>query len=174
MPSATGVHGLMAPASSAHALLLAAHSWCHQPLGRLSDLLDVAAVLANEGRGNADELARHWGWNGLWRVVLAATEAVFGDNVCPLSLSLWARHLGSTRERTVLEDHLARLAAPASAVPMTRAPRALAGVVKSTTKRRDAESWADKFRRSRMAFAHAFVHKSDHQRQLPPYHRSNR
>jgi hypothetical protein len=174
VPSVTGVPGLVAPAPSAHALLLAAHSWSHQPLGRLTDLLDVAVVLAGGGRRRAGELARRWGWDGIWRVVLAAADAILGDNAPPLSLSVWARHLRSARERTVLEDHFARLAAPASAVPVTRAPGALAGAVRCTATPREAEPWADKLRRSRLAFAHAFTHKSDHERQLSPYHRSNR
>jgi len=174
MPSATGVHGLLAPTPSAHALLVAAHSWCHQPLGRLADLLDVAVVLANGGRSDADDLARRWRWDGIWRVVIGVTDAILGHNASHASLSIWARHLGSTRERTVLEAHLARLAAPASAVPLRSAPSALAGVVRSTATRRDAEPWSDKLRRSRLAFAHAFKHCSDHQRHLSPLHRSNR
>ena len=174
VPSATGVHGLLAPAPSAHALLLAAHSWCHQPLGRIADLLDVAVMLAGGGRSSGEDLARRWRWDGIWRVVLAAADAVLGDDASPLSLSVWARHLRSTRERTVVEDHLARLAAPACAVPLRSAPGALAGVMRSTATRREAEPWSEKLRRSRLACAHAFMHTSDHQRHLSPYHRSNR
>lgn len=174
VPSATGVHGLLAPAPFAHALLLAAHSWCHQPLGRIADLLDVAVMLAGGGRRGGEDLARRWGWGRIWRVVVAAADAVLADDASPLSVSVWARHLRSARERTVLEDHLARLAAPASAVPLRSAPGALASVVRSIAARRDAERWSDKLHRSRLACAHAFMHRSDHQRHLSAYHRSNR
>ena len=174
VPSATGVDGLLAPAPSAHALLLAAHSWCHQPLGRIADLLDVAVMLAGDGRSTGQDIARRWRWAGLWRVVPAAADAILGDDSRTLSLSVWARHLRSTRERTVIEGHLARLAAPACAVPLRSAPGALAGVMRSTATRREAEPWSDKLRRSRLACVHAFMHTSDHQRHLSPYHRSNR
>lgn len=74
VPSATGVGGLLAPAPSAHALLPVAHSWTHEPLGRLTELLDVAAVLGRDGRSRAGELACKWGWEGIWREVPAVTD----------------------------------------------------------------------------------------------------
>jgi hypothetical protein len=174
VPSATGVDGVLAPSPSVHALLLAAHGWCHQPLGRIGDLLDVAVMFAAGGRSSGERLARHWGWEGIWRTVAAAVDAIFGESACPLWLSVWARHLRSTRERTILEAHFARLAAPACAVPLRSAPLALLAAVRGTASRRGAEPWSDKLRRSRLACAHAFKHISEHQRHLSPYHRSNR
>jgi hypothetical protein len=47
-PSATGVAGLQAPIRVAHALLIAAHGWAHEPLRRLLDLMDIG-VLLGEG-----------------------------------------------------------------------------------------------------------------------------
>ena len=166
--SATGVPGLLAPDPSAHVLLLVAHSWAHQPLGRLVDLLDVAALMRACDPRRVSELARRWGWDGAWRVAAAATEAVFEQGGRSRTVSVWARHLSSTRERTVLENHLARFAAPASALPPARVPRAVAGVLRSTATRRRDESWAGKLRRSRLAAAHALMEKSTHERTLPP------
>jgi hypothetical protein len=176
VPSVTAASdGLLAPSPEAHALLLAAHSWTHQPLGRLGDLLDIAVISRGSGRGRVDELARAWGWEPMWRVVHAVAEAVLcDDNARPMSLSTWGRHLRSARQRTVLEGHLARIAAPASALPVRLTPRAVAQVMRSTASRRDDEPWTDKFRRSRLAVAHAFMEVSAHDRHLSPKHASKR
>jgi hypothetical protein len=166
VPSATGVDGLLAPAPSVHALLLLAHSWAEAPLGRLADLIDVAAVLPRDGRAGAAELARDWGWEGMWRIALGAVDAVLGDNRGPASLSVWARHLTRARDRSVLENHIARVAAPAWALPVSRAHVAIASAIKVTATRRDDELWADKLRRSGLAVAHAFMPKSRHEQTL--------
>lgn len=166
VPSATGVDGLLAPAPRAHALLLVAHSWTHEPLGPLAHLIDIAAVLAGDSRARTDELARHWGWDGMWRVSVAAANSVLGagDQLPPLNI--WARHLRSARERTVIESHIARLAAPACALPVSRAHVALASAIRATTARRENELWRHKLRRSGLALAHAFMQKSHHERAL--------
>ena len=62
VPSATGINGLLAPSPAAHALLLAAHAWAHHPLGRIGDLIDVAAVLPADERPAAAALAQRWEW----------------------------------------------------------------------------------------------------------------
>ena len=163
VPSATGIDGLLAPDPSAHALLLVAHSWAQEPLGRLADLIDVAAVLGADGRRRADELARQWGWEGMWRVATRAGDALLRDGAWPASLSLWARHLTSARDRTVLENHIARIAGPASALPFSLAPTALASAIRVTAARRNGEAWSDKLCRSGAAVAHAFMARSRHE-----------
>jgi Uncharacterised nucleotidyltransferase len=165
-PSATGIRGVLAPTPAAHALLLLAHSWTHQPLGRVADLVDVAAVLGADERLRTDELARRWKWDGMWRTSIAAVDAVVGRGGPEASLPVWARHLSTVRDRTVIENHIARIAAPAWALPPQRAPRAIAGALRHTAGRRDEEQWADKLRRSRRALAHAFMKKSSHERTL--------
>ncbi|HWF72782.1 MAG TPA: nucleotidyltransferase family protein [Solirubrobacteraceae bacterium] len=167
VPSATGVDGLLAPAPAAHALLLAAHGWAHKPLGRLVDLIDLAAVLGPGDRALAAELARAWGWEGIWRVALGAADALIGARDRSRSLSIWARHLEGVRDRSVLEDHLARVAAPACTVSLRRLPSALGANLSRTVGRRGHERWADKLRRSRLAVAHAFMDRSEHERTLP-------
>jgi len=164
--SATGVDGLLGPDPAAHALLLLAHSWAHQPLGRLADLVDLAAVLAGRQLGEAEVIARAWGWEGMWRVSVAVAEAILGNREPPMAARVWARHLACARDRIVLENHLARVAAPIWALPGRRAPAALAGVLRSVAMRRDDEPWTQKLRRSRLAFAHALSTKSNHERML--------
>jgi Uncharacterised nucleotidyltransferase len=165
-PSATGVDGLLAPVPELHALLLVAHSWINHPLGRMADLLDLATILGPGDRSEAERLARRWGWDGMWRVTLAASDAVFGNDPQPRSFSLWARHLGAVRDRTVLENHFARIAAPVCALPPRRLPGAMACVLRGTATRRQDERWANKLRRSRLAVAHAFMPKSSHEQRL--------
>ncbi len=166
VPSATGVGGLLAPDPVEHALLLVAHSWSEAPLSRLADLVDVMAVLGADGRRRADDLARLWGWEGIWDVTLRAADAVLGDAGWPASLNVWARHLMHARDRTVLENHLARIAAPASALPGSLALVGLASALKLTATRRDDERWSHKLRRSGLAMAHAFMATSSHDRSL--------
>jgi hypothetical protein len=161
-PSATGVDGLLAPDPAAHAMLLVAHSWAESPLGRLTDLIDVAAMLEGDGGRQADDLAGRWGWEGMWRVARRAGEAVLSDGDWPPSLNLWARHLIRARDRTVLENHLARIAAPASALPVSVAPIALASAIKLTAVPGNDEVWSRKLRRSGLAVAHAFMPRSRH------------
>jgi hypothetical protein len=164
--SMTGVAGVVAPAAPAHALLLAAHSWTDGPVGRLVDLADVIAVLGEDDRTAADRLAGDWGWRHLWRTTLALADAVLAGDGRPLSLLTWARHFEAARERTVLENHIARLAAPAWTVPRTRAAGAVTSALARTTARRPGEDWSDKLRRSRLAVAHAFTEQSAHSRAL--------
>ena len=167
VPSATGVGGLLAPDPAAHALLLVAHGWAaHAPLARLADLIDVAALLPDDQRRRADELARRWGWEGMWRVAASAGDAVLNDSAWPASLSVWARHLRGVRDRTVLEDHIARIAAPTAALPASRAPATLVHALKGATTRDQDELWSQKLRRTCLAVAHAFMARSRHHRTL--------
>jgi hypothetical protein len=162
VPSMTGVAGVVAPAAPVHALLLAAHSWTDRPVGRLGDLVDVIAVLGEGNRREAARLAQRWGWQSLWRTTLGLADAVLACDGHPLALRTWARHFDAARERTVLEEHVARLAAPAWTVPRSRAPRAVTAALGRTAARRPGEAWGDKLRRSRLALRHAFTEQSTH------------
>ena len=164
--SATGVAGLLAPDPAAHALLLVAHSWAEAPLGRLTDLIDVAASLGDDRRSVADDLALRWGWDGMWRVAASAGDAVLGSSGWPASLNVWARHLMRARDRTVLENHLARIAAPTSALPVSLALVGLVNGLKVTARRQRDEPWSHKVHRARLAVAHAFMESSTHDRAL--------
>jgi len=162
VPSATGVEGLLAPDPAAHALLLVAHSWAQAPLRRLADLLDVAALVGEDGRRRAAELARRWGWEGMWQVAASAGDAVLSNGAWPASLRVWARHLTQTRDRTVLEEHITRIAAPACALPVSAVPGAVATAIRLTATRREDERWSHKLKRSGLALAHAFMPRSRH------------
>ena len=164
-PSATGAPGLLAPIPAAHAILLAVHSWAHQPLRRLLDLIDLAVVLPDEDRRLAGELARRWGLQRLWRTTIAATDALLRGGRGAVPLRVWARHLRAVRERTVFETHLTRWAGPVSGLPYTGL-RALGGGTVIFTEAvcpRTEERWADALRRTSLAIGDAFRPQSHHE-----------
>ena len=56
IPSITGVDGILTLPPAHHALLLAVHSWAHEPLRRLRDMVDIAAM-AERRRSMRDRTA---------------------------------------------------------------------------------------------------------------------
>ena len=106
VPSACGVEGVLTLPAGHHALVVAAHSWAHVPLGRLAHLVDVAVLLRGADPEPIAELARRWRVDRVWRSTLSATGAVLGAAGLPGSVPVWARNLREARERTVLESHL--------------------------------------------------------------------
>jgi len=159
VPSRVGVAGISALPPAEHALLLAAHAWAHEPLGRLGQLVDVAATLRRTEPREVETLARRWGCRRMWRTTHAAVRAVVeGDGRSP-AVALWGRHLRQVRERTVLEMHVTEAVGPIWAGATTGAPRAL--------RRLPGESWAAKLSRTRRALSNARVAKADHDLALP-------
>ena len=166
VPSATGVPGILAPESGAHAVLVAAHAWAHEPLGSMGQLLDAAALLASADQQRARAFARGWGWEGMWNTTLAVIDAVVSRNRRSLALELWARHLLDVRERVVLENHISRLAAPICSLPVGDLPRGIARALRYTASPEHDEDWMTQLRRSCLAMAHAFRPQSQHEQSL--------
>jgi hypothetical protein len=181
VPSATGIHGLLAPSPAAHALLLAAHAWAHHPLGRVGDLVDVAAILPHGERGAAALLARRWGWERMWRTTLSASDALLGgaaESLAsgapePLALRTWARHLGTVSELSVLDNHMVRMIAPFYSLPGRRVPLGLAIELRGYAELNPGERWPRKLARTAVALRDAFTVKSQHDSRvgLNPWHR---
>ena len=166
VPSATGVPGILAPEPAAHAVLVVAHAWNHEPLGNAGQLLDAAALLASADHRRAGAFARAWGWEGMWNTTLAVIDAVVGGNRPSLALKLWARHLLDVRERVVLENHISRLAAPVCSLPVSDVPRAIACALRYTASPEHDEDGMTQLRRSCLAIAHAFRPQSEHEQSL--------
>jgi hypothetical protein len=166
-PSTTGVAGVSAPVPAAHAVLLAAHSWAHEPLRRLLDLIDVTVVLENEDdRRRARELALRWGLGRVWKTTIAVADGLLGRSDSGTALRIWARHLAGVRERTVFETHMTRWAGPVCGLPYNRI-RALGGATRMFTdaaRPRGDERWTDAMRRTRLAIADAPRPQSHHDR----------
>lgn len=173
VPSATGIDGLLAPAPAAHALLLAAHAWAHHPLGRVGDLIDVAAILPSDRRGVADALARKWGWERMWRATLSAADRLLGAGPEPLALRTWARHLDTVSGPSVLDNHVIRIVAPFCALPARRIPAGVVAVFRSYAELNPGERWPAKLGRTAIAMRDAFTEQSQHDRRvgLNPWHR---
>jgi hypothetical protein len=161
-PSGVGVAGILAPAPHHHALLLAGHAWVHEPLRRLVELIDVAAVTHGTDRTAVRSLARDWGCERVWRTTELAVDALLYGAARPFALRTWARHLDEARERTVLESRLQRLGGPAWGLPMRRAPWAVLGAGARHLRRHDGERWRTKLARMGGLVRNAARPRSEH------------
>jgi hypothetical protein len=162
VPSRLGVDGVAALAPAPHTLVLAAHSWSHDPLGRLGNLIDVAVTLERAGEAEVAALARRWGCARMWRTTRAAVGAVLEGSGRSAAVAGWARHLREARERTVLEAHLKDVLAPVWGLPRRRMPAAVAAEVRAMAAPRGGEPWRAKSRRARLAVRNAGAARSDH------------
>jgi len=162
VPTRLGVEGVTTLPAAHHTLVLAAHAWSHQPLGRLGNLIDVAVTLQRADPDEVDELAREWGCLRMWRTTRAAIRTVLEGEGRSAGVALWARHLAEVRERTVLEWHVKDLLAPMWGLPPARALGAVRAEVLATSGPERHESWRDKLRRARLAIGNAGVARSEH------------
>jgi Uncharacterised nucleotidyltransferase len=166
VPSATGVAGMLAPAPACHALLLAVHSWAHEPLRRLRDMVDIAAVAAAAEPGEIDSLAQAWGVERIWRTSNAAIDALLGKRSTTWALRLWAQNLPRARERTVLENHLQRWLSDFWALPPLTAVRSVPRTFVDELGPGGDEGWRDKAARTVLALRNASQRRSQHDREL--------
>jgi hypothetical protein len=165
-PSVLGVAGVSTLARPHHALVLAAHSWAHDPLRRVGELVDIAAMSAGVDSHELDALAARWGLRRLWRTSSAAADALLGDGPATWPLRLWARHLPRVRDRTVLESHLDRWLSGFWALPPRPAIGACASAVAAELRPAPGEPVATKLARTRLALRNALVRRSDHAEEL--------
>lgn len=147
VPSRTGVDGVLAPAPSFHAVLLAGHAWAERPLGRLGDLVDVAAML-EAGADDAEGIAGRYGLRRVWQATLRAIDALLVGDRHDWATRTWARHLPHVRERTVFEMHLTRVLEPFASLPPWRAPAGVVRSLRRTVLPREDEGWGKKLARS--------------------------
>jgi hypothetical protein len=166
VPSATGVEGMLTPSPARHAVLLAVHSWAHVPLGRLGDIVDIAAVSHGTRRQDLHGVARSWRVERLWETTVAVLDSVLYGKRRSSAQLLWAWNLEQVRERTVLGTHLERLLSPFWALPPAQAGAAFARALAAEIEPAEGETWQDKFARIRKAIRNAFVQRSEHVRQL--------
>ncbi len=165
IPSRT-TDGMLTLAPGAHALVLAAHSWAHEPLRRLRDMIDIAAIAADADLDEVDLRAADWGIQRLWRTTIAAVDSLFHERGTPWALRLWAQNLARVRERTVLENHLQRLMSDFWAFPLHQAVGRAPQRVAQDIRPEPGESWGSKLSRSSLALRNAFRPRSRHDRQL--------
>ena len=159
------VAGVLVPAASHHAIILAAHAWAHQPLGRARDLVDVGAFRAGADAAELEQLARAWGLMRPWRTMSAGLDALLAGNAT-WPLRLWARHIQMLRGPTVLEEHLERILAPFWGYPPRVAARRAASAFACALRPAFDEGWHEKIRRSTTAARRPFAPVAAHRRML--------
>jgi hypothetical protein len=167
VPADVGVDGLLALPPAEHALVVAAHAWAHEPLRKALDLVDAALLASEADATELDALASRWRVERVWRTTAAAADALFSDGAQPAALRIWARHLHSLRERSVLESHLERWLSGFWSLPPREAAAALAEAVAGDLLPAPGESWREKLARTRTALHDAAVPRSVHDRGLP-------
>lgn len=158
--------GVLTPPPKQHALLLAAHAWAHEPLRRLIDVVDVAAAADAADREEISALARSWGLERIWKTTIEAGDSLFGGSRPSRPLQVWARHLRTARERTVLESHLEHWLSTFAALPPRRAARLTLAYITDELRPAPGETLRQKMRRTRQAFRRAFVARAEHNRIL--------
>jgi hypothetical protein len=161
VPGRLAVDGISTLPAAHHTLVLAAHAWAHQPLGRLGNLIDVAVTLQRADPAEVDALARRWGCHRMWRTTHAAIRAIL-EGERSHGVALWARHLEQVRERTVLEWHVKDLMAPLWGLPPRPALRAVGAELLATGGPEGSESWRAKLSRVRLAIGNAGTARSEH------------
>jgi Uncharacterised nucleotidyltransferase len=158
-----GVDGVLAPSHLHHALLLAAHSWAHEPLRRLRDLVDIAAVSQGIDRAVLELQAEEWNIPKLWRTTANALDALISGGRTPVALRIWARNLAKVRERTVLENHLERWLSNSWALSGRESARLVVRTVAREVKPEAGETWHEKLMRTGRALGNASRRRSEHE-----------
>lgn len=158
--------GVLVLPRAPHALLVAAHSWAHEPLRRIGELIDVAAVSQGIAEAELLALARRFGLERIWRTTASAIESLLSDGHLQRSPRLWARNLPAARERSVLDSHLEHWLSPFSALPPSTALAATVRAVLRDLRPEAGESWRRKLRRSGYALGSPLTRRSEHIRAL--------
>ena len=170
VPGRLGVDGVGTLAPAQHALVLAAHAWSHEQLGRLGNMIDVAVTLQRADESEVDALARRWGCSRMWRTTRAAIGDLLEGAGRSAAVASWARHLREVRERSVFDWHMKNAMAPVWGLPHKRVPTAVVAEARAYADAgADADAvkpWRAKSRRARLALRNASVARSDHLRAL--------
>ena len=173
VPSGALVPGIVALPAVQEAVLLAVHSWAHEPLRRLRDLIDVAAVGQSQDFAEMTALARSWGVAKVWATTIATVDALFANRRTPWALRVWAQNLPRVRERTVLEGHLQRWMSDFWAMPPLAAAAGLPRTFLSEIQPEGDEGWCQKLTRTALAIGNAPRRRSHHDRTVERLRRSS-
>jgi Uncharacterised nucleotidyltransferase len=171
VPAGVGVDGIAAPEPVHHALLLAGHAWSHDPLRTLRDLVDIAAASVICSERELTQTAAAWGIPKIWQTTRDVFRALFEDRPTTLPLRLWARHLPSVRERTVLDSHLMRWLHVFWELPPRAAVADLRKAARLTLLPTEEDSWREKLARTGRGLRHPRAPMSTH---LPSSHEVRR
>jgi hypothetical protein len=160
------IDGVLTLPAAHHAIVLAAHSWAHEPLRRLRDLVDVASMAQGLDREELARIATAWKIERAWATTIGAADELFLDGRSTWAVRLWGQNLRQARERTVLENHLVRWVGSFWALPAGDALRSLGGTLQSEVRPDAGESWKEKLQRSARAVRNAARRRSEHEDSL--------
>jgi hypothetical protein len=167
VPATVEIDGVSTLLPEYHALVLVAHSWTHEPLTRMRDIVDIALMTDAAGRNRVAAVADGWGMRRVWNSTISIADACLQNGTQPtLSQRIWARNLDPLRERTVFESHLESWVSGFWAVPPLEALKLLAGNLLGDLRPATGEQWGPKLARTASAFKNALKPKSAHDRQL--------
>jgi hypothetical protein len=152
-----GIDGISAPCRAHHALLFAAHSWAHEPLKTLRDLIDIAVLAAAEDPADLNRGATSWALGRIWRTTRGAIDALFFEGQRTSALQTWARHLAQVRERTVFETHLQAALHPFWDRPLAPAMVRSLGAIRTDLRPAQGETWGTKLARAERAIRDAHL-----------------
>ena len=142
-------HGILALPPAHHAIVLAAHLWRDDPMGRLGQLLDMCLMAEAAEPGALDSLVRRWGVERLWRTTQAAAARVLRDEQNqPLGVRMLTQSLESMRERTLIESRFFEVSSPFFAFEPTVAVATAVRNVLPSLQPAPNESWGTKLRRT--------------------------
>ena len=166
VPSRLGVDGVLRPPDAHHALLIAAHSWAHEPFRRALDLVDALVLSLGADDEMLASLARCWGIGRMWDATTRVSAAMLGDRSAPLAVRAWAQNVLRLEERTVLQVHLARWLSPYAARPPAAALHSSVAATARLLVREPGDTWRRKSRRAVVAVRNAARPRSEHDREL--------
>lgn len=168
VPDVANVPGIFGLPPEQHAVLSAVHSWVELPLRRLSDLVDVSAVMVHAHEPQAGAIAREWGVERLWNTTLAASESLFFNQRSPQAMRIWARNLEQARDRTVLETHLRRAFGTFWARSPVHATLTTGQILARAVLPAPSDTWSSKATRTRIALGNLSRPAEEHSRDIGP------
>lgn len=156
IPTVIGVDGIDTLPPAYHAVLLAAHSWQHEPFRRLLDLLDVALMADGVDEASLDQVADRWGLGHVWRATNRAIDAMYrGEPPASVVDRILTNHCWELRERAVIESRIACWIAGFWAPTSLAVVGALSSTVYDDLRPYPGESWSRKIRRTGTVVQHA-------------------
>lgn len=161
-----GVEGILAPAAAQHAVLIAVHAWVHEPVGRISQLLDALLLRAECDQADVDATAAGWGAGRVWATTVEAAEGVFFGREVRSTLRAPLRRLKRVEERTVLESHMYRTFSPFWALPLPAATHSVGVRLGRIVRPKPGERWREKLVRIWKAIWHARMGRGRHERRI--------
>jgi hypothetical protein len=166
VPSAIEVEGVLAPSRADHAVLVAVHSWAHEPFRSAGELVDVAALSAGVRADEVEAAAAEHDVERLWATTARVVDAMLRERRASLLLRRWSGNVVAVRRRTVLENHLMHALSPFGTMSRTHAFGVAVRRLPSELVPQGDERWSRKLRRSARSLLNARTPRAVHDTEL--------